>query len=59
MNLFLIFITPLLKIRFSVPVERVENLKVGLQIAVLTRSTVTSNQILKRVTVKIEMLYSK
>ena len=64
----LFFIASLLKIRFSVPVERVESatsnprvgsLKVGLKIAVSTRSTVTSNQILKRVAIKNNMHYSK
>ena len=62
------FIGPLLKIVFSVPVEqvkteisnpRVETLKVGLKIAVSTRSTVTSNKILKRVAMKNNMHYSK
>ena len=57
-----------MEIRFSVPVEgvktaifnpRVGNLKVGLEIAVSTRSTVISNQILKRVAMKNKMHYSK
>ena len=57
-----------MKIRFSIPVEwvetailnpRVKNLKVGLQITFSTRSTVTSNQILKRVATKNKMPYSK
>ena len=56
------------EIRFSVPVEPaetaifnsgVENLQVGLQIAVSTRSKVTSNQILKRIAMKNKMHYSK
>ena len=55
----LFFITPLLKTRFSVAVERVGNLKVGLQIAVSNRSKVTSNKILKRVAMKNKMHYSK
>ena len=54
-----IFIAPLLKIRFSVPGERVETLKAGLKIAVSTRSTITSNQILKRAAMKNNMHYSK
>ena len=58
----------ILKIQFSVPVEqvkiafsnpRVEILKVGLKIAVSTRSTVTPNQIVKRVAIKNNMHYSK
>ena len=62
------FIAPLLKIQFSVPSEqletaisnpRVETSKVGLKIADSTRSTVTSNQILKRVAIQTNMHYSK
>ena len=65
-NIF--FIAPLLKIRFSVPAKRNETaifnprgetLKVGLQTAVLTRSTGTENQILKTVAMKNSMHYSK
>ena len=68
LTLILFFIAPLLKIRFSVPVERLESaisnprvgsLKVGLKIAVSNRSTVTSNQVLKRVAIKNNMHYSK
>ena len=62
------FIALLLNIRFSVPVERVETaifnprveiLKVGLKIAVSTRSSVTLNRILKRVDMKNNMHCSK
>ena len=51
------FIAPLLKIRFLVPIERIEiaisnpeaeTLKVGLKISVSIRFTITSNRILKR-----------
>ena len=37
------FIASLLNIWFSVPVERLKTLRVGLKITVSTRSTVTSN----------------
>ena len=50
---------PLLKIRVSVLVERVETSKVRLKITVSTRSTLTSNQILKRVVIKNNMHHSK
>ena len=54
------FIAPPLKIRFSVPVERVETATFnGLKIVVSTRSTVTANQILKRVAMKNSIHYSK
>ena len=55
------FIAPPLKIRFSVPVERVETtfLNLGLKVAVSTRSTVTANQILKRVAMKNSVHYIK
>ena len=61
-NINIIFHSAPFEIRFSVPVERVESatsnprvgsLKAGLKIAVSTRSTVTSNQILKRIAIKI------
>ena len=64
----MLFIAPLLKIRFSVPAKRDETaifnpkgetLKVGLQTALSSRSTVTANQILKRVAMKNSIHYSK
>ena len=64
----LIFIAPLLKIRFSVPAKRDEtaifnprgeNLKVGLQTALSFRFTGTENQILKTVAMKNSIHYSK
>ena len=63
-----IFIAPLLKLRFSVPVKwdetaifnpGGETLKVGLQTALSSRFTCTENQILKTVAMKNSMHYSK
>ena len=52
----MVFIAPPLKIRFSVPMKlRFSTL--GLKVAVSTRSTVTANQILKRVAMKNSILY--
>ena len=46
-----IFIASSLKIRFSVPIKRVETVSI--------RSTVTANQILKRIAMKNSIHYSK
>ena len=57
----IIFIAPSLKIRFSVPVERVETtiFNPRVESRCSTRSTVTANQILKRVATKNIIHYSK
>ena len=57
----LVFIAPPLKIRFSVPVERVETMIFNPRVEsrFSTRSTVTANQILKRVAMKNSIHYSK